>query len=275
MVTLSKQSAMLTATRARPSLPTTTSRRAGESWISLCARVAALNDVTPAQLSRWTNLPVNDDILTDAQIQHASTAFRLPNTEIRHSVLSRWTDHLYRTQPHSTPSRSGPAWTWTGTLNSCTHCLAEETSRLEWRLPWSLTCEEHRCYLGAPGQPAPSSDTHALNAYFLDLSNARAASCKTLETIEIWRDAIALAQALGRSPARGRQDLHPAHYRARLLHALIPLTTATDAEERAGTLYSWCVDAGITRPTRCALPPLRSRIVKDAVDCITAMWWQP
>ena len=266
---------MPAATSSKPSLPTTTSRRAGESWTSLCARVAVLNGLTSAQLGRWTSLPVNDDILTDAQIQRASTALRLPIFEISHSVLGRWTDRLYRSQPHSTPSRSGPAWTWTGTANSCTHCSAEGTSRLEWRLPWILTCEKHRCFLGAPGQPAPSPDIYVLSAYFLDLSNAGAASRKTLETIEIWRDAITLAQALGRSPVRGRKDLHPAHHRARLLHALIPLTMATTPEERAGTLYSWCVDAGITRPTRCALPPLRSRIVKDAVDCITAKWWQP
>ncbi len=203
----------------------------------------------------------------DAQVQRASKASRLPISEIRHSVLGRWADHLYRTQPHSTPSRSGPSWTWTGTANSCTHCQAEETSRLEWRLPWILTCDIHHCYLGAPDQPAPNPNTHVLTAYILDLSKAGTASRKTLETIEIWRDAITLAHALGRSPAHGRQDLQPAHHRARLLHALIPLTMATDAEERAGTLYSWCVDAGLTRPTKSTSPTLHGRTLKDAIDC--------
>lgn len=266
---------MLPATRSMPSLPTTTSRYPGESWTSLCARVAVLNGVTSAQLGRWTNLPVNDDILTDAQIQRASTALRLPNSEIGHSVLNRWTDHLYRTRPHSSPSRSGPAWTWVGTTNSCTYCLAEGTSRLEWRLPWILTCDKHRCYLGAHGQQTPHPDTYLLSAYFLDLTNTGTASQQTLEIFEIWRDAITLAQALRRSPGRGRQDLDPAHHRANLLHTLIPLTMETTPEERAKTLYAWCVNAGITRPTRCTLPTLRSRTLKDALDCITAKWWQP
>ncbi len=264
---------MPAATRSRPSLPTTTSRRAGESWTSLCARVAVLNGLTSAQLGRWTNLPVGDDILTDAQVQRASTALRLPVSEIGLSILGRWTNDLYRTPPRSTPSRSGPAWTWTGTTNSCTHCLAEGTSRLEWRLPWILTCEKH--HLGPRSQPTPSPETYVLSTHFLDLGNASAASGKTLETIEIWRDAITLAQALGRSSAHRRQDLHPAHHRANLLHALAPLTMATDPEERASTLYTWCVDAGITRPTKCTLPTFHSRTLKDAIDCITALWWQP
>lgn len=114
-----------------------------------------------------------------------------------------------------------------------------------------------------------------LSAYFLDLSNVGTPSRKTLETVETWRDGIALAQALGRSPVRGRQDLYPAHHRADLLHTLIPLTMATTPEERASTLYNWCVTAGITRPTRCTLPTLHSRTLKDAVDCISAVWWQP
>lgn len=267
---------MLSATRSRPSLPTTTSRRAGESWTSLCARAAALNDITPAQLGRWTNLPFDDDILSNTQLQRASAALRLPITEISHTVLGRWTDRLYRTQPRSTRSRSGPAWTWIGTTNTCNHCLVEGTQRLEWRLPWVLTCGKHRCYLGPPTHSVPNSETLLLSAYFKNLLlEETTASEKTLEIIDIWRDVITLAQRLGRIPAHGRHDLHPAHHRAPLLLSMTPLAMAMTPEERASTLYSWCSDAGLTRPTRCALPPPRSRAVKDAIDCITAMWWWP
>lgn len=267
---------MLTATRSVPSLPTTTTHIPGESWRSLCARVAALNDLTSAQFGRWTNLPVDDDVLTNTQLQRASTALRLPITEISRSVLSRWTDRLYRTKPRSTRSRSGPAWTWIGTTNACDQCLAEGTSQLEWRLPWILTCTQHHCYLGAPDNSVPDSKTRELTTYFKDLLlDAETTPKKTLEIIDGWRDAITLAQALGRTPTHGRHDLHPAHHRADLLHTLAPLTMVASAEERASTLYTWCVSAGLTRPTRSALPPPRSRAVKDAIDCITALWWQP
>lgn len=70
-------------------------------------------------------------------------------------------------------------------FGACSQCLTEGTNQLEWRQSWILTYTHHHCYLGAPANSVPDSETRELTTYFKDLLlDAETTPNKTFQIID-------------------------------------------------------------------------------------------
>lgn len=259
-------------------IPVTTQLRPEESWSSLFNRTASLNGLTCPQLTQWTGLPSIDEHLNEVQLDQASQLLRISPTQLAATHLAGWTGVVYTQHPAAQRSRAGPTWTWITPGSHCRECVNESGYwKLKWRLPWIFWCPRHGRYLSDDAeQPDHLPDDRALalaNHFESLLTQAVSSPRHSLEAFDGWRDALRLKHATRpRSLRDHRTDLASASQRANALQRAAPLVSASSPELRAETLARWCRDCGWNKPYRSLLPGVRSSLMRDAVDCVTAAW---
>lgn len=244
----------------------------GEAWASYQARVAHALGCQPHHLpgySRGITIKTDPAVLADW--------YHLASEQILAMHLQHWDGTAFRLNP-SQHNLVPSAWTWQRTPRTCAFCTLEHGySKLEWRIPWILTCPEHHIYLSNPSQPTnlepadqPTLDQTEAFQRLLDGHPGTAAGYTkpALDVFDTWRDAATLAR---RTHTRPPTTSHPRHAAAMLEH-LGQFVNAATPEEAAAVLNQWCQAGQLTKPYGTLLGHVSTRQAQNAIDAISSCW---
>jgi hypothetical protein len=203
--------------------------------------------------------------------------YHLTPVQIIELHLQRWDTIAFRLPPRA-EQVAPQAWTWLRTPRSCPRCTQEDGyRRLEWSIPWILTCTKHRSYL------CSSTDTNRALATEIDIAHTlgfqalldghsgQAAGYRRppLEVFDTWRDAISIAR---RTRSWGVAPRHEPRELSALISHLAPFVNAASPDQAAAVLLQWCRTGGVLWPYGSLLGRVRTRQAQDAIDAVCARW---
>ncbi len=248
-------------------LPIHTPPIAGESWTSYLSRVSRRLGCPVGYLphhSRGITYPDN--------IAAVAATYGLDVATVQAMHLQRWEGIAFPAGSlgHQTPRRRD----WTA---QPPHCPACDHAKLEWHLPWILTCPDHRLHLTCEDQRLRASEaaverTRYFRVLLTGQQHYAAGWIKPpADVFDNWRDALTLHHRIHRNHASQRS----AAGRAALLEEVAPFVLAPTPEQAADVLLHWWKTAHPGRPQASLLHGTTTIQARHAIDAIATDWKRP
>lgn len=288
--------------------------RAGESFSSYLRRYAHALGTTPRILSTSLDLTpaeTNSLILDPATAVRIEQRLGLSPGDVNDLHMTRWHPSVLNLEMLGHPQRLNNPWIDTLNTRFCSWCLAENGYwRLEWRLPWICTCDEHETWLDdhcpncsnaqrdnawatVPTPPTsclscaqPLTDAPVEEAPFearrrtyagqnlLAEGDGTVAGYTTAAGVTVtgWRQSVAIHRALQRRSQRDPIEHWTALYADRALEQVWPLIEAPDPASAATVLRRWMLS--YQRPWPFSATQVSSFILplRHALDDVRAIW---